>query len=31
MVATLIAATDAVMDKESEKQGAKDLAAVFPN
>jgi hypothetical protein len=30
-VATLIAATDTVMDKESEKRGAKDLATVFPN
>jgi len=26
----LIAATDAVMDRESKLQGAKDLEAVFP-
>jgi hypothetical protein len=31
VVATLIAATNAVMDSETKKQGAKDLAAVFPN
>ncbi len=31
VVATLVGATDAVMDKESGKQGAKDLAALFPN
>jgi hypothetical protein len=31
VVATLIGATDAVMDAETRKQGAKDLAAVFPN
>jgi hypothetical protein len=31
VVATLIGATDAAMDAESKKQGAKDLAAVFPN
>ena len=31
MVATLIAATNAVMDGETKKQGAKDLAALFPN
>jgi hypothetical protein len=31
VVATLIAATDAVMDGETRKQGAKDLAALFPN
>jgi len=31
VVATLVAATDAVMDKESAKQGARDLAAAFPN
>jgi len=31
VVATLVGATDAVMDKESVKQGAKDLAALFPN
>jgi len=30
MVATLIAATNASMDEESKKQGAKDLAAAFP-
>jgi hypothetical protein len=30
VVATLIAATDAAMDRETKKQGAKDLAAVFP-
>ena len=31
MVATLLAATDAAMDEESKKPGAKDLAAVFPD
>jgi len=31
VVATLIGATNAVMDAETKKQGAKDLAAVFPN
>jgi hypothetical protein len=31
VVATLIGATNAVMDAEIKKQGAKDLAAVFPN
>jgi hypothetical protein len=31
MVATLIGATNTVMDAEIKKQGAKDLAAVFPN
>jgi hypothetical protein len=31
VVATLIAATDAVMDSETKKQGAKDLGALFPN
>jgi hypothetical protein len=31
MVATLIAATNVVMDSEIKKQGARDLAAVFPN
>ena len=31
VVATLIAATNAVMDGETKKQGAKDLAALFPN
>lgn len=31
VVATLVGATDAVMDKESAKQGAQDLAALFPN
>jgi hypothetical protein len=31
VVVTLIAATDAVMDGEIKKQGAKDLAALFPN
>jgi hypothetical protein len=31
LAATLIAATDAVMDEETQKQGAKDLAALFPN
>ena len=31
VVATLIAATNTVMDAETKKQGAKDLAAVFPN
>ncbi len=31
VVATLIGATNAVMDAETRKQGAKDLAAVFPN
>jgi hypothetical protein len=31
VVATLIAATNAVMDAETRKQGAKDLAALFPN
>ncbi|MGD0315546.1 MAG: hypothetical protein ABSB37_06275, partial [Xanthobacteraceae bacterium] len=30
LVATLIAATDASMDQEIKKQGAKDLAAAFP-
>jgi hypothetical protein len=30
VVATLLAATDAAMDEESKKPGAKDLAAVFP-
>ena len=31
VVATLIGATNAVMDAETKKQGAKDLAALFPN
>ena len=31
VVATLLAATDAAMDEESKKPGAKDLAAVFPD
>jgi hypothetical protein len=31
VVATLIGATNAVMDAETKKQGAKELAAVFPN
>jgi hypothetical protein len=31
VVATLIAATDSAMDEEIRKQGAKDLATVFPN
>jgi hypothetical protein len=31
VVATLLVATDAQMDDEVKKQGAKDLAAVFPN
>ena len=31
VVATLVGATNAVMDKESAKQGAKTLAALFPN
>jgi hypothetical protein len=31
VVATLVGATDAVMDKESAKPGAEDLAALFPN
>ncbi len=31
VVATLIGATNFVMDSEIKKQGAKDLAAVFPN
>jgi hypothetical protein len=31
VVAALIAATDSVMDAEIKKQGARDLAAVFPN
>jgi hypothetical protein len=31
VVATLIAATNSVMDAETKKQGAKDLAALFPN
>ena len=31
VVAALIGATNAVMDAEIKKQGAKDLAAVFPN
>jgi hypothetical protein len=30
LVATLIAATNATMEEESKKQGAKDLAAAFP-
>ncbi len=30
IVSTLIAATDSEMDKEIQKQGAKDLAALFP-
>jgi hypothetical protein len=29
-VAALLAATDAAMDQEIKKQGAQDLAAVFP-
>jgi hypothetical protein len=31
VVAALIGATDAVMDAETKKQGARDLAALFPN
>jgi hypothetical protein len=31
VVATLLAATDAIMDRETKLQGAKDLAAVFPD
>ena len=31
VVATLIGATNVVMDAETKKQGAKELAAVFPN
>jgi hypothetical protein len=31
VVATLIAATNSVMDAETKKQGAKDLAGLFPN
>lgn len=30
VVAKLLAATDAVMDSEAKKPGAKELAAVFP-
>jgi hypothetical protein len=31
VVATLVGATNAVMDAETRKQGARDLAALFPN
>jgi hypothetical protein len=31
VVATLVAATDAIMDRETKLQGARDLAAVFPD
>ena len=31
VVATLVAETDADMDEETKKQGAKDLASLFPN
>jgi hypothetical protein len=31
IVAKLIAATNAVMDQESKLQGARELAALFPN